>query len=99
MSLMTQKQYARHRGVNPSYISHLKSKGVLDNALIEVPGKKYPKIDSEKADWYLDQSFVLGGGVDSAEMEAASQEIMRQFQKNPLLEAQVRDTEKGGDNK
>ena len=95
MSLLNQKQYARHRGVNPSYISALKNKGLLDGALVKIPRKKYPKIDSDKADWLLD--FTFADGLDLGELARGSEEVMAQFQENPLSEAEFRDTGKGGD--
>lgn len=64
---MTAKEYAHHRGVNPSYISHIKKKGFLDSALVEQDGKKRVLIDSEKADAaldaILDPNYRKGGPV------------------------------------
>jgi hypothetical protein len=72
MSFMSQKDYAKHLGVNPSYISHLKKKGFIEDALVDVPGKKYPKIDSVLADRLLaenlDMTFTRGSGVTTKDI-------------------------------
>lgn len=54
---MSNKQYAEHRGVTPAFISKLKARGFLDDALVKKRGRKIPLIDSDKADAMLESNL------------------------------------------
>ena len=67
MALMTGRQFARHREVDPSQVTRWTKKGFFKDALVRVKGKKRRLIDSEKADVILeknlDPNHRKGGGV------------------------------------
>lgn len=48
MPLVTLKEFAEKVGIDQSYASKLKKRGVLDKALVKVNGRKIPKVDLVK---------------------------------------------------
>lgn len=68
MSWMTFAEFAKHRGVSRAYISKIKNRGMLNGALVQRKGEKYPRVDSRKADQILDSNqdpnFTKGSGTD-----------------------------------
>jgi len=100
MAMMTAKQYAEYRKVNPSYIAHLKRKGFLDDALVKQNGKKRVLINSKLADELLaknlDPNYIRGGAVttkrDSSNTEytAARAESERYRAKDRKLALEIK---------
>ena len=69
MSLMTFAEYARHYGCAKSYITKIRKAGMLDAALVEQNGARYPKVDSEIADKVLKEAKDPNYGKGSPEAD------------------------------
>ena len=67
MALLTGREFARHRNVDPSKVTRWGNTGFFHAALFKVKGKKRRLIDSEKADALLeknlDPNYRKGGAV------------------------------------
>ena len=67
MALMTAREFARHRKVDPSQVTRWKKKGFFRDALVKQKGKRRVLINSEKADDLLeknlDPNYRKGGAV------------------------------------
>lgn len=86
MPLMSQRAFAQHRGVNPSYVSRLISRGLLRR-------HDGGKLDSAECDQIIDAAHVVSpeGGISLVEAqtrkalaEAALKEIQLQIKRREM---------------
>ena len=57
MALMSAREFARHRQVDPSQVTRWKKKGFFKSALVKQKGKKRVLINSTKADEILEKNL------------------------------------------
>lgn len=74
--LVTQKEYAIHKGVSNQRISVLVANGKLSEAVVKIPGQAFPKIDLEKADELWEKNIQKGRGKSSQKTQTPKEKII-----------------------